>query len=52
MDRSETQSYFTEDQMEFLTIFSSALKTKSEIGLKKDEIDNEEVGKNSLFETT
>jgi len=38
--------------MEFLAMFSSSLKTKSEIGLKKEEIDSEEVGKNSLFETT
>jgi len=39
MDRSETSSYFTEDQMEFLTIFSSSLKTKSEVGFKLEEID-------------
>lgn len=38
--------------MEFLSVFSSSLKTKSEIGLKKDEIDVEEISKNSLFETT
>ena len=52
MDHSESQNYFTEDQVEFFTIFSSAMKTKSEVGFKQDEIDIEEVGKNSLYETT
>ena len=52
MDNSETSSYFTEDQMEFLTIFSASLKTKSEVGFKLEELDTEEVGKNSLYETT
>ena len=52
MDANETSTYFTEDQMEFLAIFSDSLKTKSEVGFKKDEIDIEEIGKNSLFETT
>ena len=32
MDKSESQNYFTEDQLEFFTIFSSSLKTKSEVG--------------------
>ncbi len=50
MDRQETQTYFTEDQIEFLTVFQSSLKTKSEYGFKKDDIDIEEIGKNSLFE--
>jgi len=50
MDRETSQTYFTEDQVEFLTVFSSSLKTKTENGFKKEEIDIEEVGKNSLFE--
>lgn len=50
MDRETSQTYFTEDQVEFLTAFSSSLKTKTENGFKKEEIDIEEVGKNSLFE--
>lgn len=50
-DKSETQSYFTEDQVQFLTIFSAALKTKSEVGFRQEEQDVEEVGKNSLYET-
>lgn len=53
MDRSETQNYFTEDQMEFMTIFSGSLKTKAEYGFKKEEmLDDEEINKNSLFETS
>lgn len=28
------------------------MKTKSEIGIKEEVIDNEKIGKNSLFETT
>lgn len=51
-DHSETSRYFTEDQMEFLTIFSTSMKTKTEVGFKTEDIDVEEVGKNSLFETT
>lgn len=51
-DHSETSTYFTEDQMEFLTIFSNSMKTKTEVGFKQEEIDAEEIGKNSLFETT
>ena len=38
--------------MEFLSIFSNSMKTKTEVGLKLEEIDAEEIGKNSLFETT
>ena len=38
--------------MEFLTIFSNSMKTKSEVGLKLEDIDAEEIGKNSLYETT
>ena len=52
MDNSEPSAYFTEDQAEFLAVFSSALKTKSELGLRQEEIDIEEVGKNSLYETS
>ena len=38
--------------MEFLTIFSASIKTKSEVGFKLEELDTQEVGKNSLYETT
>lgn len=39
--------------MQFLTIFSGSMKTKSEVGFKKEPVlDDEEVGKNSLFETS
>ena len=38
--------------MEFLTLFNSSLKTKSEVGFQTSDIDAEEVHKNSLFETT
>ena len=38
--------------MEFLAIFSTSMKTKTEVGFKTEDIDAEEVGKNSLFETT
>ena len=52
MDNSEPSTYFTEDQAEFLAVFSSALKTKSELGFRQEEMDIEEVGKNSLYETS
>ena len=35
-----------------MTIFSASMKTKFEVGFKQEEIDVEEVGKNSLFETS
>ena len=52
LDRSESAKFFTEDQLEFMGIFSASLKTKSEMGIARDEIDVETVDKNSLFETT
>lgn len=52
MDHQHDDALFTEDQREFLQVFSASLKTKSELGLKKEEVDVETVHKNSLFETT
>lgn len=34
-----------------MSIFTNSMKTKSEVGFKKEEIDAEDIGKNSLFET-
>ena len=51
-ENTEASSYFTEDQMEFLTLFNGSLKTKAEVGFATSDIDAEEVHKNSLFETT
>ena len=51
-DLGETQSYFSEDQVQFFQSFSQALKTKSELGIKKEEFDSEKITKNSLFDTT
>ena len=52
VDHSDTDSFFTEDQKEFLGIFTNSLKTKSELGLKTEDIDDEEIPKSSLFEAT
>ena len=46
LDRSDTDQFYTEDQKEFLQIFNSSIKTKSEIGLRPEEIDLEEIPKN------
>ena len=51
VDHAETDSFFTEDQKAFLSIFKNSLLTKSELGIKTEEIDNEEIPKNSLFES-
>ena len=52
VDHADTDSFFTEDQKAFLSIFMNSLKTKSELGLKTEAIDEEEIPKNSLFEAT
>ena len=51
-DLSETQQYFSEDQIQFFQVFSTALKTKSEVGFKTNDLDAEKITKNSLFEAT
>ena len=51
VDHADTDSFFTEDQKAFLSIFKNSLLTKSELGIKTEEIDNEEIPKNSLFDS-
>ena len=50
LDQADTDSFFTEDQKAFLSIFKKSLLTKTELGLKAEPIDTEEVPKNSLFD--
>ena len=50
LDQADTDSFFTEDQKAFLSIFKKSLLTKTELGLKAEPIDAEEVPKNSLFD--
>ena len=50
LDQADTDSFFTEDQKAFLSIFKKSLLTKTELGLKTEQIDTEEVPKNSLFD--
>lgn len=49
-DHGDTESYFTEDQKSYLSMFMGSLKVKNEFGLSKKENDNEAIPKNSLFE--
>ena len=48
-DYADTDSYLTEQQKSFLSLFSNSLKTKFELDPKATEND-EEIPKNSLFE--
>ena len=49
-DHGDTESYFTEDQKAYLSMFMGSLKVKNEFGLSKKENENEGISKNSLFE--
>jgi len=54
-DHSDTDTFFTEDQKSFLSLFMASLRPKRDFGLGKKEGDEgaeaEEIPKNSLFET-
>jgi len=48
LDHSDADLYFDEQQKAFLSLFKSSLKTKDDFGMKKGDIDDEELPKNSL----
>jgi hypothetical protein len=48
-DFGDTESYLTEQQMSFLSLFNKSLLTKLDLDAKAEE-GNEELPKNSLFE--
>ena len=51
IDHSDTDSIFTEGQKEFLTHYMQSIKMKKDLGFKSNTLQDEELPKNTLYDT-